>query len=74
MQKYVMNLIGKAAKKSSLNGWAMKRGVKGLAIKEKITFFLTFFSNVPTAIKLEVGGGLGLNGPAIKKITFLGFP
>ena len=32
-------------------------GVKGRAIKEKRTFFGTFFSNVPTAIKLE-GGAL----------------
>ena len=36
---------------SSLNGRAIKR-----AIKEK-KLFLTFFFNVPTAIKLEEGGG-----------------
>ena len=42
---------------------------------EKQTFFGTFFSNVPTAINLERGGGLDLNGPALKKITFFcGFP
>ena len=46
------------------------RGVKGRAIKKKITFFRTFFPNVPTAIKLEGGGGLGINGPAIKRRTF----
>ena len=27
-------------------------------------------SNVSTVIKLEGGGGLGLNGPAIKRRTF----
>ena len=46
-------------------------GVNGWAIMEKITFLGTFFSN----IKLEGGGGLGLNGPAIKSRTFFcGFP
>ena len=45
----------------------------------KKNFFGNLFfecSNVPTAIKLEVGGGwLGLNGPAIKRKTcFCGFP
>ena len=41
-------------------------GVKGRAIKEKITFFWTFFgSKISTAIMLEGGGGLGLYGPAI---------
>ena len=34
---------------------------KGLGHEGKRNFFLTFFSNVPTAIKLE-GGGLGLLG------------
>ena len=40
------NLIGKPQKKSSLNGRAIKSvgGGKGRAIKEKITFFGTFFS------------------------------
>ena len=33
-------------------------GLKGRTIKEKRTFF-TFFSDVPTAIKLEGGGGGG---------------
>ena len=54
--------FGKPQKQSSsLNGQVIKRGggVKGRAIKEKKTFFGTFFSNVPTAIKLEGGGGLG---------------
>ena len=39
-------------------------GVNGRAIKEQITFFNLFFqrSKIPTAIKLEKEGGLGLNG------------
>ena len=45
-------------------------GAKGRTIKEKIIFFLTFFSNVPTAIKLEGVWGLGLYFPAIKRGTF----
>ena len=53
-------------------------GGKGRAIKEKITLFLTIFfrrSNIQTAIKLEGGRGLCLNGPAIKRRTFFcGFP
>ena len=56
-------LLREAAKKSStLNGRAIKRGggVKGRAIKVQITFFVTFFFNVPTAIKLE--GHLGCKG------------
>ena len=55
----LLTRLGKPQKKSSsLIGRAIKRG--------------TFFSNVPTAIKLEGGrgGGLGLNGPAIKRINF----
>ena len=43
----------------------------GGAIKERL--FLSFFfqrSKAPTAIKLKGGGGLGLNGPAIKRKTF----
>ena len=39
--------------------WRGLGGVKGLAIKENIPFFGTFFfqrSNFPTAIKLEGGG------------------
>ena len=65
--------LREAAKKSSyLNGQAIKRGggVKGRAIKEKRTFFGTFFSNVPKfqrPLSLRGGGGLGLNGPAIKR-------
>ena len=52
----------------------LRGGVKGLAVKGKINLLLTFFqrSNVPTAIKLE--GGLGLNGPAIKRKFFLRLP
>ena len=53
-------------------------GVKGQAIKEKITFFVIFFfqsSKISTAIKLDGGEGLGLNGPTIKRrIFFCGFP
>ena len=46
-------------------------GVKGRAIKEP--FFQSY--KVSTAIKLEGGGGLCLNGPAIKRRTFFcGFP
>ena len=48
-------------------------GVKGQAIKEKITFFVTFFANVQKfrrPLSSRVGGGLGLNGPAIKTRTF----
>ena len=48
-------------------------GVKGRAIKEKITFFGTCFfqrSKISMAIKLEGGGGLGLNDPANKRRTF----
>jgi len=43
--------LGKPKKKSSLKGRAIKKGgggVKGWAIKEKIIFFGTIFSNVPT--------------------------
>ena len=39
--------------------------LKGRAFKEKITFFY-FFSNVPTALKLEGGGA----GSATKKNFF----
>ena len=46
----IYNVVREAAKKSSpLNNRAINRGgggVKGRAIKEKITFFGTFFSNV----------------------------
>ena len=50
-------------------------GVKGWAIKEKKTFFGTFFSNVPKVQQALSsrgggGGGLGLNGPAIKRTPF----
>ena len=49
-----------------------KKRDKGRAIKEKRKLFLEPFfqrSKVSTAIKLE-GGGLGLNGPGIKRRTF----
>ena len=57
-KKYILRKIevalcfGKGSRKkqgSSLNGLDIKRGegVKGQAIKEKITFFGTFFSNIP---------------------------
>ena len=53
-------------------------GVKGRAIKEKRTFVGTFFSNVPKfqrPLSSRGGGGLGLNGLAIKRITlFLRLP
>ena len=39
-----------------LKGGGGGGGIKGRAIKEKRTFFETFFSNVPTAIKLEEEG------------------
>ena len=47
-------------------------GVKGRAIMEKIIFWHLFFqrSNLPGAMKLEGGWGLGLNGQAIKRRTF----
>ena len=65
-----------ANKNSSLNGRAIKRregggdAVKGRAIKEKKLFWEPFFSNIPTAIKLEGGRGLGLNGRANKRRPF----
>ena len=47
-------------------------GVNGRASKEKELFLNIFFqrSKISTAIKLEGRGGLGLNGPAIKRRTF----
>ena len=51
-----------------------------MAMKEKITFFVTFFStfqhsNIPTAIKLERGREDRPNGRAIKRRTvFLRLP
>ena len=71
-----MILVKETAKKSSsLNGRAIKSGggVNGRAIKEKRTFFGTFFSNVPKCqrpLSSRGGGGLGLNGPAIKRRPF----
>ena len=55
---------------------AIKRGegVKGRAIKEKRTLPFFQLSKISTAIKLEGGGGLGLNGPAIKRIILLRLP
>ena len=56
-------MLREAAKKDLLlmAGPLRGGGLKGRAIKEKITFFNPFFptfrrSNVPTAIKLEGGG------------------
>ena len=67
-----MQCLREAAKKSSpLNGSG-----PGRAIKEK-KLCNPFFqrSNVQTAINKLEGGGLGLNGPAIKRRTFFyGFP
>ena len=70
-------VLREATKKSFyLNGRAIKRGGgggKGRAIKEKITFFGTFFSNVPKfqrPFSSRGGGKLDLNGPAIMKRTF----
>ena len=50
----------------------LREATKGRAIKEKKTFLEPFFqrSKISTAIKLKGGGGLGLNGPAIKRRTF----
>ena len=42
-------------------------------LRKKSTFLGTYFSNVPTfqrPLSSRGGGGLGLNGPAIKRITF----
>ena len=59
----IIVIVREAAKKISLNGRTIKRKgggeVKGRDIKEKITFYGTFFSqhsNFPTAIVLEGGG------------------
>ena len=54
---FCMLLYGSRKKSSFLSGRAIKMGggVKGRAIKEKITFFVTFFfqsSKISTAIKL----------------------
>ena len=51
-------------------------GVLDRAIKEKKIWSLFFQRSIfSTAIKLEGGGGLGLNGPDIKRrIFFCGFP
>ena len=51
-------------------------GDKDRAIKENITFGW-LFSNVPKfqrPLSSRAGGGLGLNGPAIKRRTFLRLP
>ena len=45
-------------------------GVKGRAIKEKITFLEPFFPTFQRPLSQRRGGGLGLNGPAIKRRTF----
>ena len=70
------HLLGKPQKKVFLLMAGPLRGrgrVKGRTIKEKRTFFRTFFfqrSKISTAIVLEGEGGLGLNGHAIKRRTF----
>ena len=57
---------GSRKKGSSLNG---------RAIKEKNNFFRNIqHSKISTAMKLEWGGGLGLNGPALREDFFCGFP
>ena len=70
------DLLREDAKKiSSLNGRANKLQLR--ALKEKIAFFGTFFSNIPFFQRPlnSRGGGLGLIGPAIKRRTFFcGFP
>ena len=48
-------------------------GVHCRAIKEKRTFFGTFFSDNPKfqrPLSSRGGGGLGINGPAIKRRIF----
>ena len=65
----------KAAKKVFLLIGPSRGGWEGRAIKEKKLEPFFQRSNDPTDIKLEGGGGLGVNGPAIKKRTFFcGFP
>ena len=51
--------------------------VRAGPVGKKELFLEPFFfqrSKISTAIKLEGGGGLGLNGSAIKKRFFCGFP
>ena len=66
------NLREATQKKSSLNGWAIKRGgggqVKGGPLRKK-ELFLLFFSNVPK-FQRPLSSRPGLHGPAIKKRTF----
>ena len=61
---YFLDKVREAAKKkTSLNGLSILREKK----------CRTFFSNVPMfqrPLSLRGGGGLGLNGPVIKRITF----
>ena len=48
-------------------------GLRAGPLRKKEPFFQR--SKISKAMKLEGGGGLGLNGPAIKRITFFcGFP
>ena len=69
---------GSRKKISSHNGRAIKRGGgKGRAIKEKKTFFITFFfqrSNFPKAIKLEGGGQVLMARLLREELFFCGFP
>ena len=61
----------------SLLGSRKKKVLLLMAGPLRKLFFYHFFqrSRISTAIKLEGGGGLGLNGPAIKRKTFFcGFP
>ena len=56
---------------------AAKKVLLLMAGPEKNIFFGTFFSSVPTFQRplSSRGGGLGLNGPVIQRITFFcGFP
>ena len=71
MAKWSM-LLSHTIKVLLLMAGPLRGGVKGPAIKEKKIFFQ--HSKVPTAIKLEGGWGLGLNGPAIKYESLKNMP
>ena len=59
----------------SLNGRAIKRGggVKGRAIKEKELYFKPFFPTFQNFYGDYAIKGVRLNGPAIKRRTFINF-